>query len=401
MHERLVIDRLGQRGDGVAAGPVFIAQALAGEEVIAEVDGDRGRLVAIETRSPDRIEPFCPYFGSCGGCAVQHLAEPAYRAWKRGLVVEALSQAGVQADVGALVDAHGAGRRRASFHAKAGVVGFAEARSHSLVPIDRCPILVPGLDGALPAARALEASLRPLGKPLDFVATDTLAGIDLDIRGAGRVDERLRLRLADLAADHDLARLSIHGDVVIERRQPSVLFADTVVSPPPGAFLQATVAADRILAGLVRDAAGTARRVADLFSGCGTLAFALARTATVTAIDSDKAAIAALDRAAKRGQGLRPLDAQVRDLFHRPMLAADLQRFDAVILDPPRAGAEAQARRLAESRVPRIIAVSCYAATFARDAAILVAGGYRLAHVTPVDQFRHSSHVELVGVFER
>ena len=268
---QVTIDRLGHRGDGVAAGPLFVAYALPGEAVTVEVAGERGRLVSIEVPSPERIAPFCPYFGTCGGCAIQHLAEPAYRAWKRSLVVDALLQTGLDIDVAPLVDAHGDGRRRATLHGKGEVVGFAEARSHALVDIASCPILVPPLDAALPAVRAVVRALRGLAKPLDVVVTATGTGVDMDLRGAGKVPEPLRQKLAQLATAHDLARIAIHGDVVVERRAPLVQFGRAAVAPPPGAFLQATEAADRILAALVQAGIGKSRRVADLFCGCGTL----------------------------------------------------------------------------------------------------------------------------------
>jgi 23S rRNA (uracil1939-C5)-methyltransferase len=398
---QLQIERLGHRGDGVAPGPVFVPYALPGERVSAEVEGDRGRLIALQEPSSERIEPFCPLFTRCGGCAIQHLAEPAYQAWKRSLVVEALTQARIDVDVEPLVDAHGKGRRRVTLHARKGKVGFAAAKSHELVELDSCPILVPQLNQGLEAVRAFERQLRGLGKPLDIVLTATLTGLDCDIRGAGRIDDKMRLKLADLAAQFDLARLSNHGDIVIERRAPAVRFGTAQVCPPPGAFLQATAAADIALTTLVREGVAGARRVADLFSGCGTFGLALATSSHIDAFDSDKPAIAALEKAARLTGGLKPVKAQARDLFHRPLLSDELKPFDAVVFDPPRAGAEAQARRLAVSKVRRLVAVSCSPATFARDATILIAGGYRLTRVTPVDQFRHSAHVELVGLFER
>ncbi|WP_413988805.1 class I SAM-dependent RNA methyltransferase [Labrys okinawensis] len=398
---QLTIERLGHRGDGVAEGPVFVPYTLPGERIEAEVQGERGRLVALHKPSPDRIEPFCPHFTHCGGCAIQHLSEPAYQAWKRGLVVEALGQSGINVPVEPLVDAHGRGRRRATLHARKGKVGFAEARSHELIELDACPILVPELNQGLEAARAFEKQMRGLGKPLDIVLTATLTGLDCDIRGAGRIDDKMRLKLAELAARYDLARLSNHGDVVIERRAPVVRFGNVEVSPPPGAFLQATAEADKALTALVQEGLAGAKRVADLFAGCGTFGLALAATCHVQGFDSDKPAIAALDKAAKRAQGLKPITATARDLFHRPLLADELMPFDAVLFDPPRAGAEAQSKRLAASRLKRIVGVSCNPTTFARDAAILIAGGYKLVKVTPVDQFRHSAHVELVGVFAR
>jgi 23S rRNA (uracil1939-C5)-methyltransferase len=401
MTRELVIDHLGHKGDGVAPGPIFVPYALPGERVQAEIAGDRAVIVAVETTSPDRVAPFCPYFGTCGGCTVQHLAEGAYARWKRGLVTEALSLARIETSVAPLIGAHGAGRRRATLHARRGRLGFAMARSHEIVEIETCPIVDEPLAAALPAARAIERLLRGVGKPLDILMTATRTGVDIDLRGSGPVAGPLRLKLSDLAVEQDLARLSLHADVVLEQRPPTVRFGRADVTPPPGAFLQATEAGDKVLAGLVQEGVGQARRVADLYSGCGTLSFPLAETATVTAIDSDRAATSALDRAARLSRGLKPIRTEVRDLFRRPLMPDELKAYDAVVFDPPRAGAEAQARRLAQSKVPTIVGVSCNPATFARDAAILIAGGYRLTKVTPVDQFRHSAHVELVGLFTR
>jgi 23S rRNA (uracil1939-C5)-methyltransferase len=207
--------------------------------------------------------------------------------------------------------------------------------------------------------------------------------------------------LIDAAAAQDLARVSLHGDVLVERRPPRVAMGRASVAPPPGAFLQATRAGEEALAALVRGACAGARRIADLFAGCGPFALRLAEDAEILAVDGDAAALAALDRAWRATPGLRRIRVEARDLFRRPLLGPELARFDAVALDPPRAGAEAQARQLADSTVPVVASVSCDAGTFARDAAVLTAGGYRLERVTPVDQFKYSAHVELVGVFWR
>lgn len=406
---RLLIDRIGQRGDGIAdtdAGPVFVPYALPGETIIAEVDGERGRLVAVENASPERVVPSCPLFGTCGGCATQHWASEPYAAWKTGLVTTAMRQAGLDISVTPLMMAHGEGRRRLTMHARRGedgrvAVGFMAARSHAIVPIPACPLLVPALDGAIPAARALAEPLAQTGKPLDIQLTATAGGLDVDIRGHGPASPSLRARLVAIANMHDLARLSLHGDLVVERKPPIVRMGRADVAIPPGSFLQATATGEETLARLVIAAVGKARKVADLFSGSGPFALRLAESSAVHAVESDEAAVAALSRAARFTQGLRPVTTEVRDLFRRPLLGPELAAYDAVVFDPPRAGAEAQAKALAASTVPCVVAVSCNAGTFARDAASLVAGGYRLAEVTPVDQFLHSAHVELVGVFDK
>jgi 23S rRNA (uracil1939-C5)-methyltransferase len=409
LNARLKIERLGARGEGVARtarGLAFVPYALAGETVLAEIDGERGKLVEVLEASPDRTAPFCTWYGTCGGCAVQNLRLDAYLAWKRGLVVDALANAHVEAIVQPVIDAHGEGRRRVVFHARfpshgRPEVGFMQARAHDIVAIDDCPLFAPPLAGALDAARAIATPLASIGKPLDIAITATAAGLDVDLRGCGDLDFALTQKLIALAAAHDLARLSNHGVTLIERRQPHVRIGRADVVLPPGAFLQATAAGEKALSDLVLAETGSAKRVADLYSGVGTFALRLAATAEVHAVENDAAALAALARAAHATQGLRRVTTEKRDLARRPLLRAELAEFDCVVFDPPRAGAESQARELAGSDVPLVIAVSCNAQTFARDAKILVGGGYRLERVTPVDQFRHSAHVETVAAFGR
>lgn len=412
--ERLSIATLGHRGDGsadTADGPLFVAFTLPGEEVeVQRVAGkDRAELVAVLQPSADRIKPFCPHFGVCGGCALQHVAEPAYRAFKRGLVTSALAEAGLEAEVADLVPAHGSGRRRATFHARHTThdvlaVGFMALRAHRVVPITDCPILDLRLAGAVQACWSIAETLVGCDKPLDLQVTASDGGLDIDVRGAGRVPERIRQALVRVAGEQDLARLTLAGELVVKRRPPTVAIGRTSVELPPGAFLQATELGEATLAALVLELLGklpAKARVLDLFAGVGTFALRLAETMPVTAIDGDGAAIAALLAAVRTTQGLKPVTAEARDLFRRPFVQAELKPFRAVVFDPPRQGAEAQARRLADSQVPVIVAVSCNPATFARDARLLVAGGYRLTRVVPVDQFAWSPHVEVVARFER
>lgn len=411
--EQLTIVRIGHRGDGIADGPdepIYVPGALPGETVAVEVvpgHPDRRALLRVEHASAERIAPICPHFGICGGCAVQHWDAALYRAWKRGLVIEALRQAGLDAPVADLIDAHGEGRRRATFHARRGThdvleVGFSAARAHRVIAIDRCPILARSLDGALPAAWAIGEALQRKKKPLDIAVTATDAGLDIDVRGSGPLTPPLTAALARVAAAHDLARLTRHGELVVQNRPPTLRIGATTVPLPPAAFLQATAEGEAALARLVLSACAGATKIADLFSGIGPFALRLAEKARVLAIDNDAAALAALKRAAASTPGLKPIETQERDLFKDPLLAAEfLRRFDAVVFDPPRQGAQAQARALTASAVPLIVAVSCNPATFARDAAELVRGGYRLVEVTPVDQFRFSAHVEIVARLQR
>jgi 23S rRNA (uracil1939-C5)-methyltransferase len=412
MVERLVIDRLGSRGEGVvdaSAGPRYVPYTLPGETIEADPwpgHPDRAHLIRIDVASPDRIAPICPHFGICGGCALQHLATARYRDWKRALVVDALRQARLDAPVDDLVDAHGEGRRRAVFHARRGTrdvleVGFAALKAHHVVAIDRCPILAPALDGAIETAWAVAEALGGAGKPLDIQVTATATGLDIDVRGSGPLTAARMGELAKITDRRRVARLTRHGEIVAQRASPTLKIGRANVVLPPGAFLQATAAGEGALARLVETHCAGAGKVADLFCGVGPFALRLAEHARVIAADSDADAIAALAAAARGTQGIKPIEAQARDLFRRPFAALDLKGLDAVVFDPPRQGAHAQAGALAACAVPVVVAVSCNPATFARDARILVDGGYRLMQVTPVDQFLYSAHVELVARFER
>lgn len=402
--QTLTIDRLGQRGEGLArgmAGAVFVPYALAGETVEAEVSGERGMLKRVLTPGADRVAPICQHYGVCGGCAVQALRYEAYADWKRGLLTDALAHAGLRTPVAPLVAAQGEGRRRATFHARGHEVGFMQARAHDIVEIEMCPLLAPGLAGGLAAARAITRTLVNHGKPLDILVTATLSGMDIDVHGAGNIAAHELQRIIVLAGEHDLARLSSHGAAIVTRREPLLAMGAAHVSPPPGAFLQATLDAEEKLAALVAAAMPRARRVADLFSGVGTFALRLAAQADVHAVERSAPALAALARAAHAAQGLRPVTTQARDLLRRPLAGDELAPYDAVVFDPPRAGAQAQAAALAQSAVPVVVAVSCNIASFARDASLLTAGGYSLESVTPIDQFLYSAHVEIVGVFRK
>jgi 23S rRNA (uracil1939-C5)-methyltransferase len=410
--ERLVIDHVGHFGDGVAlagAQNIYVPYTLGGETVeVQAVPGhpDRRRLLAVEQASPERIAPFCPHFSVCGGCAIQHWQTEAYRAWKREAVVETLARANLACEVEPLVDAHGLGRRRITLHARLGThdvlkVGFSAAHSHDIIAVDRCPILDPGLDGALDAAWTLAEPLTPTGKPLDIQITATDNGLDVDVRGSGPLPATMIAALSRVAEKHRLARLTRHGELVLMRTPPTIMIGTARVTLPPGSFLQATVAGEETLAALVSGHCKRAKHVADLCCGVGPFALRLAAKSRVSAFDSDAGAVAALQKAAAATSGLKPVRAEARDLFRRPLMAPELRDYDTVVFDPPRQGAQAQAQQLAASKIPVVVAVSCNVATFARDARILVDGGYKLETVTPVDQFRHTPHVELVARFRR
>lgn len=401
-----IVARMGAQGDGIVEtedGPLFAPYTLPGERVAGVREKDRLKVERILSASLERIAPECRHFGICGGCLLQHWTPEAYGGWKRELVVSALEREGIETEVAPLVDAHGEGRRRVIFHARQmgarTIVGFAERKSHSMVPIVECPVLAPSLGRALEASRAVAEALAPLKKPLDLQVTATEAGMDMDVRGSGPLPPVIAMDLGAIAERFRLARLTRHGELVAQREAPFITMGRARVVLPPASFLQATQAGEEVLAQLAVSGVEGAKKVADLFCGVGTFALRLAETARVAAYESNAAAVAALSRAT--APGLKSIEAEVRDLFRRPLMAEELKGFDALVIDPPRQGAEAQARELAKARVGRIAYVSCSVSTFARDARLLSDGGFHLRHVTPVDQFRHSPHVELVGVFTR
>lgn len=394
----LTIDSLGQHGDGIARlgeERVFVPFALPGERVAVERDRDRATIVEILSASPERVEAPCPHFTVCGGCSLQHLAPGVYAEFKRGLVREPLRRAGIDVEIGTLIDARGTGRRRATLHVRGGSAGYMRARSHDVLDLDSCPILVPALARAAPA---IARALAPLAGAADASFTLTDTGLDLSVRS----ERKLRpVELAAFARQHRLARLTFNREPVYMAQPPSVRMGAAVVELPPASFLQATAAAEEALAALVVEGVGKAKSVADLFCGVGPFTLRLAERARVHAADSDRPAVAALQKAFNHARGLKPVSAQARDLFRDPLAPIELERFDAVVFDPPRAGAERQALELARSKVRTLVAVSCDPTSFARDAAILVAGGYRIDRLTPVDQFAYAPHVEIVATFTR
>jgi 23S rRNA (uracil1939-C5)-methyltransferase len=407
--QALDIARLGAQGDGVAdtpSGPVFVPYALAGERVQADVRGERARLIAVMSPSPDRIAPVCRHFTHCGGCAVQHLRSPAYLAWKREMVIAAFASRGIDAPVAPVASVGVGARRRAAFSARRtgrGVVlGFHEAKGVEIVDLQECPVTASAIVRLLPGLRRLVESLMSRRAPGRVVVTLAANGVDVAVEDVpGDPPPDVREFLAREATALNLARLTLAGDTLYQATVPAVRFGAVNVVLPPRSFLQAAPVAEAEMVRLVTQAVKGAKRVVDLFSGMGTFTFPLAQSASVLAVDGDKQAIAALQNAAKRTPGLKPIEAKVRDLFREPLSARELQGFDAAVFDPPRAGAATQAQSLVDSPINVVVAVSCNPATLARDARILIDGGFRLERVTPIDQFLFSPHIEAVAVFRR
>ncbi|MCC6006857.1 MAG: class I SAM-dependent RNA methyltransferase [Rhodobacteraceae bacterium] len=405
----LTITGLGHRGDGLATGPdgpVHVRGALPGEVVRGIVVSGRMEAPVILAPAGGRQAPPCPHFGTCGGCVAQHMGDALALDWKEATVRNALAARGLRpAFLPAHVSPPGT-RRRAGFAAlrlRGGVVaGFHRAGSHQIVEVPDCRVIAPGLRAALPACRALAAAGATRKGRLSLAVTLSEAGPDIAATGGRDPEGGLLVTLVELAEAHDLARLTWNDMPVATRRPPFQRMGRARVVPPPGGFLQATSEGEAALVAAVRTALGGSRRVADLFAGSGTLSLPLLEDAEVHAVEAEAAALAALDAGWRGAPGLRRLSTEARDLFRRPLTGPELARFDAVVIDPPRAGAEAQARALAAAGPARIAALSCNPASFARDAAILTGqGGYRLEWVQVVDQFRWSPHVELAALFTK
>lgn len=404
------ITAVGAQGDGLAPGPLFVPLTLGGEQVRVRREGQRAELLEVLTASPDRVVPPCPHYGVCGGCALQHWDAAPYLAWKAELVRTALSHEHIETEILPTFASPPGSRRRLALHARGGKggvkLGFKERRSWSLVDIQTCVIADPRLVAALPALRALARPFleHPKSAPTLHV-TWTATGIDVDVTGverkSGGLSADARMRAAEAASAGDMARVTLAGEMVYQARQPMVRLGPATVALPAGSFLQAVPQAEAAMAAFAVEAVAGANRIADLYCGVGTFTFRLAMAAPVLAADSAAPAITALRAATASAPGLKPITAEARDLARRPMLAQDLAKVDAVVFDPPRAGAYEQSGEIGRSKVAKVVGVSCNPVTFARDAKILIEAGFTLERVLPVDQFLWSPHVELVGVFSR
>lgn len=410
------IDKVGFQGDGFTQGGLVVPMTLPGERVRVRQgkskDNDsRLELIEVLEASSDRVTPSCRHFAACGGCALQHWDLAAYSAWKREVVEIQLARAGLATEVLPILTTPPASRRRVGLHArKTGKVislGFKERKSWSLVAISECVIADPAIVRALPQLKQLAEGLfaHPKSAPILHI-TASLTGLDIDISGvernkSGGLSADARMQIAMAAGEADFARVTMGDEILYEARKPRVMFGKAQVALPMGSFLQASAASEADMVRLVKDGIGDAKSVADLFCGAGTFTYPLAEQAVVYAADGSAPAVAALKAAIATAPGLKSITAEARDLFRRPLLAEEMKTIDAIVFDPPRAGAEAQSQEIALSRVARVVAVSCNPATFIRDAKILVNAGFSLDRVTPIDQFLWSSHVELVGIFSR
>ncbi|QDI77544.1 MULTISPECIES: class I SAM-dependent RNA methyltransferase [Leisingera] len=401
------ISRLGHQGDGVADGPLFAPRTLPGEVVSGIAEGSRLTSIRIETPSEHRVQPPCRHYKSCGGCQLQHASDGFVAQWKTDVVRNALTAQGLKTEFRPVHTSPSQSRRRATLAVrrtkKGAMAGFHGQASDVITEIPDCRLLDPALMAAIPVAESLALAGASRKTPLSVTVTASYAGLDMFVQNGKPLDGPLRIALAQLAEKHRIARLTWDDELVAMEQPPVQPFGPALVCPPPGAFLQATKDGEAALLAAVLEITRGAKRIVDLFAGCGTFALPLAQAAEVHAVEGERDMVAALDAGWRKAKGLKKVTTEARDLFRNPLLPEDLNpfgaAFDAAVIDPPRAGAEAQVAQLAKARTPVIAYVSCNPVSFARDAKTLAAAGYDLGWVQVVDQFRWSAHIEAVARF--
>lgn len=406
---KITVSRLGRQGDGIGVldgSEVFVPLSLPSETVLVSKSGMRRNIEKILEPSKARIDPICRHFGICGGCQLQHMEKADYLEWKKHLVVDPLLKAGIDCAVDAVISFPVASRRKAVFSANRinGELhlGFSQRNSNTIIDIEECPVLSDELTEALPDIQTIVASLSLGAKPIRVSVLATTTGIDMEIEGSLKLSPLQRTSLTQKAIESGLARLSLNQEVQIEAKRPILEMGIGQVTPPPGGFVQAIEDAENKMAKLVCEHLARSKNVADLFCGSGTFALRLAEQSSVWAVEENQSAIEALERAWRETGGkLKQIKVETRNLERRPVSFQELKKIDGLVFDPPRAGAETQARQIAKSKVQRVAAVSCNPVTLARDMAILIEGGYRTSRIVPIDQFRFTPHVEVVALLER
>jgi len=414
----LTIDDIGDQGDGIAhykGATIFVEGTLPGERVRIKLEDNknmvkRGALLEILRTGPTRVKPPCPHFPQCGGCRFQHMNDDSYSNFKLGQLQQLLARERLDTSIflPSVTTASGT-RRRARLAAKRDkkaklTLGFNEWRSHNIVNISACPVLVPALEAFIPALRDQLPGWLPPDSECDIQLTALPDGIDVVLIGGPKLDLDGRQTLASLAECLDIAHLSWRKwdrspiEPIAHRKPLTVHYGKTSLAFPPGSFLQATEVGEKALIDFVRDVSGTGIRVLDLFSGLGTFGLSLPEAKHVRFADLDGPAIETLERAAKHNPHY---EVDLRNLLGDAFSAGECDDYDLVIFDPPRGGAKAQATQLAKSKVPDIVAISCDPPSFIKDAKTLIEGGYKLESLLPVDQFLWSSHMELAAHFAR
>ena len=403
------IDFVGHQGDGVAhdnGQAIYIPYTLEGERVSVEGKGPRREVKSILEPSPERIEPICKHFGNCGGCQLQHMNESRYLEWKMGLVTDPLSKAGIEVKPDDILSFKDASRRKCVFNARRtpqGMqLGYMEKSSTDVIAINNCPVLVPEINDQLDAIRDLANSTPTTKNPLRISVLVTRNGLDISIEDAKPMSETERQVLIKKAIAHKFSRLTVNQEILIKIAEPTIEIANTLVSPPPSAFVQALKPSEDAMSDIVASHLKSCKQVADLYCGIGTFALRLAENSSVYAVEESAAALDSLDQAWRQTGGkLKQIKTEKRNLERRPVTFGELKKMDGLVFDPPRAGAELQCKQIAKSRVKKVAAVSCNPVTLAIDLEILIAGGFSVKRIVPVDQFKYTPHVEVVVLLER
>ncbi len=405
---RLKIDRLGGLGDGVATlsgKSVFIPFTLPGE--LVEISGDPPRfdLEKVIEPSENRMTPICQHFGQCGGCSLQHIEHAANLEWKRAQILEAFNYCGLEVELAPYVEADPESRRRATFSFRntldATIFGYLSRRSHTIIDIDECPVLVPEITEKLSSLKRLSGLIPDLSDVARISVLATENGLDVCLLDIGKISDQTRQNLVSVAIEIPLARLALADEILVETIAPTLTTGNIQVIPAPGGFCQPVQTTQQVMVDLVRGHLKKCKSIVDLFSGFGTFALPLAERSKVHAVENQANALDALSAAASGTPGLKLISTEQRDLFRRPLLADELDRFAGVVIDPPRAGAERQTAELVKSSISRIVAISCNPTTLASDIKTLTEGGFKLTKLVPVDQFLFSHHIELVALLER
>lgn len=405
----LKIDFVGHKGDGVAHlnnHPIYVPYVLEGETITVQGSGSRRELDTILKASEDRIEPICKYFGTCGGCQLQHMSHTAYLEWKMRLVTEPLARAGINVEPDAVLSYPDASRRKCVFNAQrtpaSMKLGFNEKSSNEIMPLDACPVLVPSINEQLEKIHDLVNSVPTTKHPLRVSVLDTKNGLDIAIEDAKPLSETERQVLIKKTIAHKFSRLSVNIETLIKTAEPHIEIASTIVSPPPASFVQALKQAEDDMSDIVSTFLKGCKQVADLYCGIGTFALKLAENSAVYAVEESGDALNSLDQAWRQTGGkLKQVKTEKRNLERRPVTFGELKKMDGLVFDPPRAGAELQCKQIAKSRVKKVAAVSCNPSTLATDLEILIEGGFKVKRIVPIDQFKYTPHVEVVVLLER
>lgn len=405
----LQINAVGARGDGIANsdnGPIYVPFALDGEHIKVNVEKSRGEIIDIIKRNPDRIAPICQYFGVCGGCTTQHMSIHAYKTWKLGILNAALAKEGLEANVSEMTVCQPGERRRVALTAKNTpdgiVLGYHKASTNDIIDIAACPVASPDIEMHLETIRDLAKSVAQKSKPVQLSILLCDNGLDISASAEFQFNDAIRQTIIQkTVASKIIKRFSFNDDVLIETEPPKLTLGGVLITPPPGSFVQASKRAEQEMIELVTKHLKSCKKVADLFSGCGTFSFPLAKKSAVHAVEAEEEALVALDRTFRNQHGLKPIFTERRDLFRRPLMRDELKKYQGVVFDPPRAGAELQAKQIARSVVKKVAAVSCNPTTLARDLKILSVAGFRVKSITAVDQFLWSPHIEAVALLER